>query len=168
MLSKIKTLGGHGSCTICSLVYLIFALIVLIASGFIFNVVGLVYSCLSLKEVTDSKARICLIMVIAAYAAGFLSNIYFTCSANENTNGIVCCGCFGMVVCCLLTAFVAGIFAFAHIVYFDSDRDTYCNKGSCSMRYTISMLGFIISNYIYLGILVATVFMLLILCCAAK
>ena len=163
MLAYAGKIGG-GSC--CTIVLLVILITLLALAGGIFNIVGLVYACLSLNEVTDPHARICHITIIVAYASGIVSTLFLTTTSKNEPNNWKALLC--NAIASIFTLYVLAIFIYAQFMYFNEDRHTYCSGNECSRKYYIGVLGFIISNYVYLGVVLLIVILMLVFCCVSK
>jgi hypothetical protein len=151
--------------TCCGCFAILFVVITLVLVEGVFSIIGLVFACLSLREVTDKDAYVCLITVIVAYCCGILCTISLI-SPLGNRNASAAQGC---LQCCssffssLFSLYVFAIFIYAQVIYFNNDKDTYCSNGLCNYKYTVAMLGFIIANYVFIALTI----LILIGCCIA-
>ena len=147
---------------ICCFVAFIIVIILILLVGGAFNIVGLVYSILSLKDITSSRAYTCMICVIVAYGLGvfitFILSLTVFCKNESCKTG---CACFNFVMQSLGGAYMFAIFIYSQVVYWGSEKGTFCNGGPCSFPFVIGMLGYIIAYYATIGL-----YILLIVVCS--
>jgi hypothetical protein len=156
----IKEIDGASKCCLCTFITTI---VLIILVGGAFNIAGLIFSCLGLKEVTDRGAYTCMICIIVAYSLGVLITMTLVMAVFcSNDTCRYACSCFNTILQSFASTYMFAIFIYSQVVYWGSRKGTFCNGGECSYQFTIGMLGYIISYYATIGL-----YIMLIIACSS-